>query len=193
MYTIFSNEVNELIVKNSRFISLIFKIDNISDVSNIITQIKKEYPKATHYCYGYIFDDYSKCSDDGEPTNTAGLPILNVLMMENLNHVLVVVVRYFGGTLLGAGGLIRAYTKSVTEVLKLCSYKRLVAGKKISIQFPYSMEKQVNYLLSNNQSIIISKSYLDQISYVVLVSDDLLSSLSSFNYEILDSTYFEIS
>jgi len=188
MKTIKDNIISELIVKNSRFITLLIKIDN-PDISNIISNIKNTYPKATHYCYGYIYNDIKKSSDDGEPGGTAGLPILNVLEKENLNNILVVVVRYFGGIKLGAGGLVRAYTKSVTESLKIANYTNLEEGYKIELEFDYSEEKQINYILNNSN--IIDKEYNENIKYIVLIDKDILDKLSNYKYKVLEEIYKE--
>ena len=93
-------------------------VDNIEDINNILNNIKNEYKDATHYCYAYIIDNTKRFNDDGEPGGTAGMPILNVIEQNNLNHVLIVVVRYFGGIKLGAGGLVRAYSKISYECIK---------------------------------------------------------------------------
>ena len=188
MKTIKDNIISELIVKNSRFITLLIKIDN-PDISDIISNIKNTYPKATHYCYGYIYNDIKKSSDDGEPGGTAGLPILNVLEKENLNNILVVVVRYFGGIKLGAGGLVRAYTKSVTESLKIANYTNLEEGYKIELEFDYSEEKQINYILNNSN--IIDKEYNENIKYIVLIDKDILDKLSNYKYKVLEEIYIE--
>ena len=134
MRTIQFNCDNDIVIKNSRFICYLIKISN-KDITPYIDKIKNMHPKATHYCYGYIYNDIELCSDDGEPGGTAGMPILNVLKKENLNYVLAVVVRYFGGIKLGAGGLVRAYTKAVSETIKLAQYSFLVKGFKIRINF----------------------------------------------------------
>ena len=109
------NNTNTIIIKNSRFICLLYQVNNIEEINKYLDEAKKTYKDATHYCYAYIIDNISKCSDDGEPSNTAGLPMLQVLKHNNLNNVLCIVIRYFGKILLGAGGLVRAYSKSVTE------------------------------------------------------------------------------
>lgn len=111
----------ELIINKSKFISYRYDLSTLSDVETILLSLKKQYKKATHICYAYIYNRdsvHEKCSDDGEPSGTAGYPILNVLKKKNLTNILVVVVRYFGGIKLGAGGLTRAYTKACAEVLK---------------------------------------------------------------------------
>ena len=104
MYTISNNSKYELIIKNSKFITLLYKINNEDIVKKILNNVKEIYPDATHYCYAYIIDNQKKSSDDGEPSKTAGLPILKVLENNQLNHILAIVVRYFGGIKLGANG-----------------------------------------------------------------------------------------
>ena len=188
MKTIKENIINEIEIKNSKFITLIIKINN-DNIKSILEEIKNTYPKATHYCYGYIYNNIERSSDDGEPSSTAGLPILNVLKKENLNNILVVVVRYFGGIKLGAGGLVRAYTKSVTECLKITDLIDLEEGFKIKIKFNYNDEKQIKYLLKD--SIILDEKYNLDIEYTVLVNNDILNTLNGYNYEIIEKTYIE--
>lgn len=188
MKTIKENLISELEIKNSRFITLLIKINN-PDITNILNDIKTSYPKATHYCYGYIYNEIEKSSDDGEPSGTAGLPILNVIKKENLNNILVVVVRYFGGIKLGAGGLVRAYTKSVTEALKNTNQVELVEGKKIEIEFNYNDEKQINYILNNSK--IIDKTYNETIKYIVLIENNILDKLNNYKINILEDIYIE--
>ena len=171
MKTIKENITNEIVIKNSRFIALVYKLAT-DNVDEILEEVKTIYPKATHYCYGYIYNEYKKSSDDGEPTGTAGAPIINVLEKEQLNNILIIVVRYFGGIKLGAGGLIRAYTKATTEALKTANYSELEQGYKIQIDFDYPDEKQINYLLNN--STILDKKYDEKITYNVLINKDIL-------------------
>lgn len=114
-------KTHELVINKSRFISYKFDITNLSQVKEHLESLKKEHKKARHVCFAYVFNGdvvSEKCSDDGEPSGTAGYPILNVIKKKNLTNVLVAVVRYFGGIKLGAGGLTRAYTKATAEVLK---------------------------------------------------------------------------
>lgn len=188
MKTISTNITHEIEVKNSRFITKIFSI-NDSNINNYLELVKREYPKATHYCYAYIYNEEKRFSDDGEPTGTAGAPILNVLEKEQLNNVLIIVVRYFGGIKLGAGGLIRAYTKSVTETLKEVEYTELIEGYKIEITFPYSEEKQINYLLKTTE--IINKNYDEDITYTALVPKEKIDKLHNYNYKVLETLYIE--
>lgn len=110
----------ELEFKKSKFLGFVFEVSSIEQVKFFIDQLKKEHKKATHICYAYkiVGENYlEKAFDDGEPSGTAGKPILNVINKQNLSNILVCVVRYFGGIKLGAGGLLRAYSKTASEVL----------------------------------------------------------------------------
>lgn len=114
------NNCQELIINKSRFIAYKCDLDCLEQVKTILEDLKKEHKKATHICYAYVFSKdtiIEKCSDDKEPSGTAGYPILNVIKKKNLTNVFVAVVRYFGGIKLGAGGLTRAYTKACAMVL----------------------------------------------------------------------------
>lgn len=119
MYVIDRDIENEIIIKKSRFITKLYYLDNVEKVQSIIDNLKKEHKKCTHICYAYIINSKEKAVDDGEPSGTAGRPILNVIQKKNITNVLVVVIRYFGGIKLGAGGLVRAYTTSTSEAFKL--------------------------------------------------------------------------
>ena len=108
----------EEVIKKSRFIAYYYEVNNIDEIKNILESIKKEHKKAKHLPYAYKIDNLVKKSDDKEPSGTAGLPIYNIIEKNNLNYTLIVVVRYFGGIKLGAGGLLRAYLNSANEVIK---------------------------------------------------------------------------
>lgn len=188
MKTIDCNVTSELVIKNSRFITKLILIDN-QDISSYLQDVKEEYPKATHYTYAYIYNDIKHFSDDGEPGGTAGMPMLNVLEKECLNNILCIVIRYFGGIKLGAGGLVRAYTKSVTEALKNARFVELIPGYKISLQFNYDNEKDILYIL--NGSKIVSKEYLEKVNYVCLVDEDTLGKLSSYDVKIINNCFIK--
>ena len=105
-------------IKKSKFIGLYYHVDSVEEVNSILESIKKEHKKARHMPYAYKIDNTAKKSDDKEPSNTAGLPIYNILERKKLDHALVVVIRYFGGIKLGAGGLLRAYNQAGSDVTK---------------------------------------------------------------------------
>ena len=190
MYTIENNIKYELIVKNSKFITLLYKLDN-PDINIILKQIKNEYPDATHYTYAYIFEDTKKASDDGEPSGTAGIPILKVLESHNLSNILCVVVRYFGGIKLGANGLIRAYTKATANALKETALKELIDGINVEITFSYQEIKEIDYLLNN--ITINSKKFDDLITYNINIDKDFLNTIKNHNikYQIIKDIKIE--
>lgn len=109
---------NEIIIKKSRFITYLYNLDNVDEIKTIIEDLKKEHKKARHIVYAYNINNQIKYYEDGEPKGTAGTPILNVIQKSNLSNVLIVIVRYFGGIKLGAGGLFRAYSNSASEIVK---------------------------------------------------------------------------
>ncbi len=107
-------------IKKSKFIGYYYNIDKIDEIALILTNLKKEHKKARHFPYAYKLQANIKKSDDKEPSGTAGMPILNIIERNNLDNALIVVVRYFGGIKLGAGGLLRAYSNTAKEVIKDC-------------------------------------------------------------------------
>lgn len=166
----------ELIINKSRFICLLYNVNSIDEINLILKNVKDEYKGATHYCYSYILDELKRFSDDNEPSGTAGMPILNVLENNNLNHILCIVVRYFGGIKLGAGGLVRAYTKSVTSCLENTNIVNLINGKEITIKFNYDNIKQIDNILKDIN--ITYKDFSEVITYTFLISDDLFDELN---------------
>ncbi len=189
MYIIDKNIKKELIIKNSRFITILLKITDKNEINELITNLKDEYPKATHYCYAYIIDNYKKASDDGEPGGTAGMPILNILEKNDLTNVLAVVVRYFGGIKLGAGGLVRAYSKSVRDTLEEIKLIELEKGTKIKLEISYEEQKNIDYILKN--STITNKDFTNKIIYEVLINNKTLEKLNNYNYQVIENTYIE--
>ena len=184
MKSIKHNTNNTYIVNKSKFICYLYKVDNIEEINIYLDEIKNKYKDATHHCYAYILDNIKRFSDDNEPGGTAGMPILNVLENNDLNHILCIVVRYFGGIKLGAGGLVRAYTKSVTETLNNTEIKELIKGFKITIEFDYNDTKKIDNLLKECK--IIDKSFDDKITYTFLIDEnkyELIKNLNIINKE----------
>lgn len=175
MKSIISKEIYEITIKNSKFIGVIIPIESINDVKDNLNIIKEEYKNATHYCYAFKLINDKGFSDDREPNKTAGIPILNVIEGNNLVNVLVVVIRYFGGIKLGPGGLIRAYSNTTKEVINKSNKVDLINGFYASITFPYSLEKEINYILRN--SIIKDKIYKENCTYIIEVTKDILDNL----------------
>lgn len=174
--TIKESITNEIIINKSKFITVLFNINDITEIQKKLKAIKEQYKDATHYCYAYIINGKEKCEDDGEPSGTAGLPILNVLKQNNLTNILGIVIRYFGGIKLGAGGLIRAYSTSVSKALNKKAIVNLVKGYKITIEFPYKNIKQIDYLLKN---INIQKNYQANIIYTFEITQNKLKQIEN--------------
>ena len=189
MYTINKNIEHEIIIKNSRFITILIKINNKEDITKNLEKCKINYPRATHYCYAYkIGETIKKASDDGEPSGTAGLPMQNVLDKENITNILAIVTRYFGGIKLGAGGLIRAYTKSVKDALNEIEKKELVPAILCEITFPYTKEQELKKEIKEEN--IISKTYLENITYQMKIPKTS-TLLQDKTIKILEDTYIE--
>ena len=189
MFSIKNNDKYELIIKNSKFISLIFRVYNKYEVNDILDSIKKEYPNATHYCYGYVIDSDIRANDDNEPSGTAGYPILNQITSNNLNYTLIVVIRYFGGIKLGTGPLTRTYAKVAREVIRDNNIIELEKGYDIDIIFNYNDIKDVDYILGNSK--VINKSFDENITYNVYVNKSVLDKLSKYNTIINKEIYIE--
>lgn len=191
MYTIKNDSIKEIIIKNSKFITLLYKVYSLEDIKNTLVNVKTLFPNATHYCYAYILNNEKKSSDDGEPSGTAGTPILNILESNNLNYILAVVIRYFGGIKLGSSGLIRAYSRSVKEAIKENILTKLIEGINVNITFSWSNIKQIDYLLKDQ--LINKKEYLDNITYNISIPINILNTLKNYliSYEIIKNINIE--
>lgn len=191
MKRISKNIENTIVIKNSKFITNLFIVDNTNDVDKYLELIKNKYKDANHNCYAYIIDNIRKCSDDKEPSGTAGIPMMKVLEHKELNNILVIVTRYFGGIKLGSGGLVRAYTNSVTKALDMTNIVDAIKGYNIDILFSFNDMKYIDYLLKDIK--ILNKEYSDVIKYNLNVSNELLEILKSSNikYNINKEVYIE--
>ena len=158
--------------KKSKFIAIILPCDNKKIAEEILEKMHDKYNDATHICYAYIINDENiiyKSSDDGEPSGTAGAPILNVLKKNNLSNVILCVVRYFGGIKLGAGGLTRAYTNSASGVLSDINIVNIVEAYKFDITFSYENKAIVDKIVDNEDYIILDKQYDIEVIYTIMV------------------------
>lgn len=190
---------NEIIIEKSKFITSIYNVSSIEEVNEILSSTRKKYYDATHNCYAYILGDnanVAKASDDGEPSKTAGFPILDVLKKNDLTNILCIVTRYFGGILLGAGGLVRAYSSSTSEALK----KGILLEKKylnrLIIKLDYST---YNSIINKLNGKIIDQSFQSDIALTIAVSSeelentiDLINSASKAKAIITNDGLFEI-
>ncbi len=174
------NIINKIEIKKSKFFVFLIKVDDVSLVNSYLNKIKEDYKGANHYCYAYIISSLEKCSDDGEPSGTAGLPILNILKYENLENILCVVVRYFGGIKLGAGGLIRAYASVCKETINLVEKEELIEYVNKVITFSYDELKEIDYIVKD---YIVDKIFTDNITYYLKIPIDIYKKINIKKYE----------
>ena len=162
----------EIIEKKSRFIATVKPVKSEEEAIAFIETLKKKYWNATHNCFAYVIGEHfqtQRCSDDGEPSGTAGRPMLDVLLGEEIHDVVVVVTRYFGGTLLGTGGLVRAYqssTKAGLEASKVITKKH---GNKIAVQTDYTGLGKIQYILGQRGLTILNTEYTERVALEVLI------------------------
>ena len=183
MKIIKNDNENLIVINKSKFIGIVKKVFNQDEVDNILNETRNKYPDATHICYGYIIPNKEKYDDNGEPLGTAGIPILDILKKNNLCYTLAIVVRYFGGIKLGSNGLVRAYSNTISSLIK-DNIKEIETGYLIKIEEDYNKNDLIDYLLK--ESIIIKKDYQDKIVIEVLVNKKTLDNLSNVNYQILE-------
>lgn len=169
---------NTIIIDKSKFITTIYPINTVEQANEILVMVRKKYYDATHNCYAYIVDhgNIQKCSDDGEPSKTAGFPMLDVLKKNDLTDVLAITTRYFGGIKLGAGGLIRAYSSSVSSALKNVKFyiSKQLNIYEIKISYP-DYSKNIDFW--NSQMIKESEFAIDVILKVAFYDENLFDSL----------------
>lgn len=164
--------VGEYEEKKSRFIATVRRCESEEEAAAFIEEMKKKYWDARHNCSAYVLGDrgeLTRCSDDGEPGGTAGRPMLEVLLGEGIRNIAVVVTRYFGGVLLGTGGLVRAYTRAVKEGLRNCSVGVMRYGREIRVTTDYNSIGKVLYLLGNAGIEPVSSEYTDKAALVLLL------------------------
>lgn len=167
----------EIVEKKSRFIANVSPISSEEEATNFIAEIKKQHYKARHNCFAYVIGGdipIVRFSDDGEPNGTAGKPILDVLLGEKIENAIIVVTRYFGGTLLGTGGLVRAYGKSAKEGILAGKIVQMDVYTKVFISVDYSLIGKIQYEVSNNGHIIIDTEYTDLVKFSLYVKSELV-------------------
>ena len=175
--TIKQNAISNFTEKKSKFIGKVFYIETVQEAEEIIKNIKKENADARHNIYAYSvtskLGEYTKSSDDGEPSGTAGIPVLNVIKQNNLSNVLIIITRYFGGILLGTGGLCRAYTKSAVMVLEEAEIIEKTLGYIIKLQTNYEDLEKLKYFCKQSNINIIKVEFLDNINVIIEIPQTL--------------------
>ncbi len=202
-FTIYQNGEHQIEIKKSKFICHLFRIESEEQAKEYIAKIKKEHYKANHNCSAYMLGEnfeIQRSSDDGEPSGTAGVPMLEVLKKNQLQNTLAIVTRYFGGIKLGAGGLIRAYSTSVSEALKEIGIVQGKLQQLLDITIDYHQLGKLQNYLENEQIAIQEIDYLEQITVKVAIDINQCESFQNalidlFNnqlsIQILDQKYVE--
>ena len=173
--TIKENGSGELIIKKSRFIASIARTNSVEEANAFIQEISKKYRDANHNTFAYkigLNDDQVKESDNGEPSGTAGVPELKALQLMKLKNVTVVVTRYFGGIKLGAGGLIRAYSNSVTNAVEKVGVIKRVLQQELIFSVPYNRFDEIDHYLKTNDVFIANTEYGVDVKIHILLDDD---------------------
>ena len=201
--TINKNAVSQIEEKKSKFIANVFYVENTKTAEDILKEVKKKYYDARHNCYAYRINENGilkeKSSDDGEPSGTAGMPILNILQKNELLNVLVVVTRYFGGILLGTGGLVRAYSDATIKGIEDAEIIVHEMGEEIEVSIQYKDLEMLKYYCNKNKIEIANINYAENIVCILKVNDiektKLLSKkqdlINILNYAVLKKVYIK--
>ncbi|WP_068673099.1 YigZ family protein [Oceanobacillus sp. Castelsardo] len=203
-YTVKPEGNDQIIIQKSRFIGYVRRVKTEDEAQTFIQEIKKKHYDATHNCSAYIIgehDEIQKANDDGEPSGTAGVPILEVLKKQGLKDTAIVVTRYFGGIKLGAGGLIRAYGSTTSQAIKTTGIVKRQLMKGFSITVDYGLLGKLENVLRNSEHILETINYLENVEFIVFVEDgqettftEWIIDLTNDQAEIteLDPKYIEI-
>ena len=186
--TVLSSASAEIVIEKSRFIGQSFHVEDLEETENIIKEVKKKYYDATHNCFAYIIGEdmsIAKASDDGEPSSTAGVPMLELLKKLNLTNTLVMATRYFGGIKLGASGLIRAYAKTAKISLEANSIVNKDVFNRIILEIDYSLIGRIQKFLENNQIIHDAPIFTEKVELNIYAKDEKIEGLQK---DLLDIT-----
>lgn len=186
--TIYKREEYEMEIKKSRFIGYAFPVSKEEEALDFIDEIKKLHPASRHCCFAYVIGEKKntqRYSDDGEPSGTAGIPILELIKKKDLTDIVVVVVRYFGGILLGAGGLVRAYSGTANETINKGTIVEKMEFSSLDIIIDYNNYGRILNFLEENNYFITDKIFEENVVIKVFISVDILEK---FQQNILDLT-----
>ena len=185
--TVYSRGTAELVEKKSRFIANVAQVKTEEEAIAFVSEIKSKYRDARHNVYAYAVaeNNISRFTDDGEPSGTAGAPVLDVILKEGLTDVAIVVTRYFGGTLLGTGGLVRAYGKSAKDGVLNAKICEKIYCHEIQIKAPYDLLGKIQYIIANGDYITGETEYGADVLVTVFVKFDMLDR---FTKEITEAT-----
>lgn len=186
--TVYIGGKDEIVEKKSRFVATVQPVHTEEEAISFIESVKKQYWDARHNCFAYVIGERSqiqRCSDDGEPSGTAGKPMLDVLLGEEVHDTVVVVTRYFGGTLLGTGGLVRAYQGATKAGLNASTIIEKCYGRKWNIATDYTGLGKIQHILGQREIPILDTSYTDKVEITVLIPVEAEESVRS---EVIEGT-----
>lgn len=189
--TVYEGGEGELVEKKSRFIATVRPVKTEEEANQFVEEMRKKYWDARHNCWAFILgerQEFKRCSDDGEPSQTAGKPMMDVLTGAGLTDVAVVATRYFGGTLLGTGGLVRAYSGAVQEGLKNSTVITKYLGVKLSVTTDYNGVGKLQYLFGQREIPILSADYTDKVAFTVLVESSRIQEIKKAITEATSAT-----
>ncbi len=182
--TISAQTVAEIVEKKSKFIAKIIPVESEEEAFAELEKVKKENRDARHNVFSYrIANGPERASDDGEPSGTAGVPILDILRGARLQNILVVVTRYFGGILLGTGGLVKAYTDSTKEALAKSNVIEKILQRQYEVEIPYSYNDKIVYFCKNNDYKVIDTKYEENAKLYIAVKNEVSAK---FEQEMMD-------
>ena len=180
MYTVLEIVEDQITKDRSIFIAILFHVTSIENVKQYLEAAREDFPKAKHYCYAYVIDDKEKCSDDGEPSKTAGRPLLELLKKKNLNETLIVVVRYFGGVLLGASRLMSTYIEAGVNVIDHADIVEIAERYIYHASLTYSEFDTLKRLIKREDFSLENLIYGDKIDVDILCREDDASKLTEW-------------
>ena len=190
--TILNEGEAQIVEKKSRFITHVKPVQSEEEAKAFWDQLKKKYWDAAHHVFACQIgerNELQRFSDDGEPQGTAGMPVLDVLKGEDVKNTAIVVIRYFGGTLLGTGGLVRAYGKAAKEGLLAAGIAEMVLYEKISLTVPYTDSGKVQYEILHGGYVLLDTVYTDQVTFTVLIEIDQADAFFAHMVDITSGKY----
>lgn len=200
MYRVKEDHESLLEIQKSKFICYLHKCYSENEAKDYIQTIRKLHPNANHHCYAFVIGEHNeiqRSNDDGEPSGTAGLPMLECLNQNHMQDIVAITVRYFGGIKLGGGGLIRAYSKSVAQTLQTALITEKQERLKYMLSFSYDLVGKLDYYFRQNNIEILDKQYHEDVNYTFLTAssvDNDISELTNGKYlpEFLEKVQIEI-
>ena len=184
------------IEKKSKFICHLYKVKDETEIQEILKAEKKKYFDAKHHCYAYVLGETGalvKCNDDGEPSQTAGKPMLDILQKEGFTDILCVVIRYFGGTLLGTGGLVRAYSEALKDAIDKSEFVNEIPAVIVEYKYAYNFDAKIASYLRDNGIKILSTEYSDSINLKIALPEGDLEKTGADLVNITNGSIEELS